>query len=495
MSRFHALIDLKAPPRTRVPLRRFVLTFVFMGVTGCASVGPDYIQPQLQVPADWRRLEQSGAAVDKQPLVAECAGWWRQLHDPVLDQLVAEALQASPDLHSAKAAVRLARARGTSAASGYYPDVSGAYSARRSRSSSETGSGATRELFSTGFDATWEIDIFGGVRRGVEAADADLAASVASFQDVQVTLVAEVVSTYTEYRTARIRLGIARDNLSRQQETLQLTQWRAQAGLVTSRDVEQARSSLEQTRAQIPSLEISSAEAEHRLDLLLGLTPGTLHGRLAMDRDLPKVPDRIAVGIPADTLRQRPDVRAAERKLAAETARVGVAEAARYPSFKLSGSIGLEALTMGKLGDGGTWSLLAGVTAPLFNAGRLRSQVEQQDAVREQALAGYEKSVLTALQDVENALVALARTRERTISLASAAEAARSAAQLASHQYRSGLVDFQVVLETERTVLSVEDSLASSRSAGVLAVVSLYKALGGGWSELPATPSTAKDVP
>jgi len=212
--------------------------------------------------------------------------------------------------------------------------------------------------------------------------------------------------------------------------------------------------------------------------------PGTLHQRLVAVGSLPVVPDTVAVGIPADTLRQRPDVRAAERTLAAETARVGVAEAARYPTFTLSGSIGLEALTVGALGNSGsaTSSLFAGITAPIFNAGRLRNQVEIQDAVREQAQVAYEQTVLSALQDVENGLVALARTRERGEALASAAESARNASQLARQRYGAGLIDFQSVLDTERSVLTIEDSLASTRADGVLALIRLYKALGGGWS-------------
>jgi len=337
--------------------------------------------------------------------------------------------------------------------------------------------------------------VFGGVRRSVEAAEADLEASVASLENTQVSLASEVALNYVEVRTRQILLGIARDNLASQSETLQLTDWREQAGLVSSQDVEQARSSREQTRAQIPALETSLAEAEHGLDILLGKTPGTLHARLSIAGDLPAVPDEIAVGIPADTLRQRPDVRAAERRLAAETAHVGVAEAARYPAFNLSGSIGLEALTLGALGssDAVASSLLAGITGPIFDAGRRRALVEIQDAVREQALVAYEQTVLVALQDVENALVSLARNRERVEALANAVESARIAARLARHRYSTGLIDFQSVLDSERNVLLLEESLASSRSNGVLALIRLYKALGGGWSPQAEVLTVYKD--
>ncbi len=476
---------------------RLLLMLAGLGLAGCAAVGPDYVPPATDVPAGWSRLDTASQPVTRADAPGDLSQWWQRLNDPLLSQLIAEALQASPDLRSAQARLREARARRTVAAAARFPSVAASGNARRSRSSEETGSGDSRNSFSAGFDASWEIDVFGGVRRGVEAAEADLESTVANLDNTWVSLASEVALNYVELRALQTRLGIARANLASQSETLQLTDWRAQAGLVSNQDVEQARSNREQTRAQIPSLETSLAESEHGLDLLLGRAPGTLHARLAATGALPAVPAQIAVGIPADTLRQRPDVRAAERKLAAETARVGVAEAARYPSFNLSGSIGLEALTFGALGNSGaaTSSLLAGITGPVFNAGRLRAQVEIQDAVREQAQVSYEQAVLTALQEVENALVALARNRERIEALAIAAESARNAAQLAQQRYSAGLIDFQSVLDTERSVLSAEDSLASSRADGVLALIRLYKALGGGWSHVTEASPLSKDSP
>ncbi|MBW8370946.1 MAG: efflux transporter outer membrane subunit [Thiobacillus sp.] len=466
-----------------------------LGLAGCVAVGPDYTPAAPDVPDGWKRIDAAARPVTHAAATGDLSQWWQGLNDPLLSQLVAEALQASPDLRTAQARLREARARRTVAAAARFPGVTASGSARRSQSSEETGSGDARNAFSAGFDASWEIDVFGGVRRSVEAAEADLESSGANLDNTRVSLASEVALNYVEVRALQTRLGIARANLASQSETLQLTDWRAQAGLVSSQDVEQARSNREQTRAQIPSLETSLAESEHRLDILLGRAPGTLHARLAATGELPAVPAQIAVGIPADTLRQRPDVRAAERKLAAETARVGVAEAARYPSFTLSGSIGLEALTLGALGNGGaTSSLLAGITSPVFNAGRLRAQVEIQDAVREQAQVSYEQAVLTALQEVENALVALARNRERVEALAIAAESARNAAELARQRYSAGLIDFQSVLDTERSVLSAEDSLASARADGVLALIRLYKALGGGWSPQAATRPVSKDA-
>ncbi len=460
-------------------------------LSGCAMVGPEYRAPANPAPASWFQAD-AAKDVARTDASGNLSRWWRSFNDPLLSGLVEQALQSSPDLRSAQARLREARARRTVAAAGLYPDVGASFDARRSKSSEETGSGTAQNTFSAGFDAGWEIDVFGGTRRGIEAADADLQATQAGLYDTQVSLAAEVALNYIELRTYQIRLRIARDNLVSQAETLQLTHWRAQAGLVSSQDTEQARANLEQTRAQIPSLERSFAEAEHRLAILLGLPPGSLYARMAANAELPKAPTAVAVGIPAETLRQRPDVRAAERRLAAETSRLGAAEAARYPGFKLSGSIGLEALAFSALGNSGAgaYSLLAGISAPIFNAGRLRAQVDIQDAVREQTLIDYERTVLGALGDVENALAALAKSREREQALAIATESSRNAALLARNRYSAGLIDFQSVLDTERSVLSIEDSLASTRADGISAVIRLYKALGGGWS--PASPIAGK---
>ncbi|MCC6556705.1 MAG: efflux transporter outer membrane subunit [Polyangiaceae bacterium] len=464
-------------------LTRSLVLLAGLGLAGCA-VGPDYRRPAPSAPARWSRVDATVKAVAHAGAPGDLSEWWRGLNDPLLSELVEQALRTSLDLRSARARLRGARARRAVAGSERFPGVTASASASRRESSRDAGGGAASDVLSAAFDASWELDVFGGVRRSVEAAEADLQSSAASLNDTRVSLVAEVARNYVEVRALQIRLGIARDNLASQSETLELTGWRAQAGLVTSQDVEQARSNREQTLAQIPSLEISLAEAEHRLDILLGKAPGTLHVRLAAGGGLPAVPFQVAVGIPAAALRRRPDVRAAERKLAAETARVGVAQAALYPSFELSGSIGIEALLQGALGGGGGAfsSLLAGITAPIFNAGRLRGQVQIQDAVREQARVAYEQTVLAALQEVEDALVALARSRERGEALARAALAARNAAVLARLRYGAGVIDFQSVLDTERTVLSLEDSLASARADEVLALIRLYKALGGGWS-------------
>jgi outer membrane protein, multidrug efflux system len=446
---------------------------------GCAAVGPDYKRPDDSLPATWHNTA-GGSTTNR---AEDISHWWKRLNDPLLDQFIGESLVASPDLLAARAKLREARARRELAGAEVLPSVTASASASRSKSSGQTGTGTTRNLFSAAFDASWEPDIFGATRRGIEAAQADLETSTASLDGVRVSLVAEVALNYVDLRAYQARLGIARANLASQTETLQIADWRNQAGLATALDVEQARANLEQTRAQIPALETNLAQTEHQLAILLGKAPGDLHERLAAPAALPQIANSVATGIPADILRRRPDVVVAERKLAAETARIGVATAALYPGFQLSGSIGLDALNPADLLTRAaiSRSLAASVVGTLFDGGRLRKHVEIQNAVQEQALVSYQTTLLTALKDVENALVALANSGQRREALSRAAEAAGNAATLARQRYASGLVDFQTVLDSERSLLSTQDSLASADAERVTALIQLYKALGGGW--------------
>lgn len=465
--------------RPRRLVRALASIAALVALAGCAAVGPDYRQPAPALPAGWTQSA-DGASATVVEGRDDLQRWWERLADPALTRLVVQALQANPDLRVAQLRLREARARRALAGAQRAPSVSASAAAGATRSSSA----ATRESYSAGFDASWEIDVFGGTRRAIEAAEADLQSSAATLDATRVTLAAEVARNYVEVRAFQSRLAIARSNLASQSETLQLTQWRAQAGLVSSLDVEQARAIREQTRAQVPSLQTNLAEAQHRLAILLGLPPAALLEQLAAVAPIPQPPAQIAVGIPADVLRQRPDVRAAERTLAAETARIGQAEAARYPSFRLSGSIGIEALSRDALTGGATVTraLLAGIAAPVFDAGRLRQQVEIQRTVQERAQVNYESAVLGALEEVENALAGFGNAQARRAALAEASDAARNAALLARHRYTTGLVDFQTVLDTQRSVLSTEESLAASEADGVLALIQLYKALGGGWT-------------
>lgn len=460
-----------------------LLPLASVALGGCAAVGPDYTAPEPVSPAGWHSGMNGGLSVHAMD-AESLAQWWHQLGDTTLTRVIEQVIAANPDVRSARASLREARARRAIAGADFFPTV-GTSVSRTHRNRATVGA-AGNDLYAAGFDASWEPDVFGGTRRGAEAAQADLEASAATLDAAQVSLVAEAALNYVEARALQIRLGLARNNLASQQETWQLADWRVQAGLANSVEVEQARANLEQTRASISVLERSLAEAQNRLAVLAGIAPGTLNEQLSRPGAIPVVPQQFAVGIPAETLRRRPDVRAAERRVAAETARIGQAQAARYPGISLSGSIGVESLAFDTLANGTVArSFVASIAAAIFDGGKRRQQVAAQEAVRERALIAYEKTVLTALEEVENGLTAFARSKERQAALRAAAEAARNAAQLARQRYTSGLIDFQIVLDTERSVLIIEDTLAVAQAEGASSVITLYKALGGGWT--PAT--------
>ena len=482
------------PRRACARTARWLALAALLAVAGCAAVGPDYARPELALPDRWSRAVDTvpasapdasvPRASQNEPQAGGLALWWRSFDDPLLVVCVEQALRGTPDLRAALARLAAARAQRESARAQLAPVVTAGASARYGA----IGDAQGVENYSLGLDAAWELDLFGARRRAIEAADADLGAAAATLAATRVSLAAEVALTYIEVRSLQARIDVARRNLDSQGETLQLTRWRAQAGLVGTLDVEQARANYEQTRGQIPVLEALLGQARHRLSVLMGLAPAALDAQLAAPAPVPAAPARIALAIPAAVLRQRPDVEAAERALAAETARVGVAEAARYPSLSLGASIGLEALTPSRLFDPGTTvrSLFASFAGTVFDAGRLRQQVEIRSAVQAQALANYESVVLAALEEVENALLAIAASRDRREALAAAVDAARNAALLARHRYASGLTDFQTVLDSGRTVRTLEDALASSDADAANAIVRLYKALGGGWSAAAA---------
>jgi NodT family efflux transporter outer membrane factor (OMF) lipoprotein len=345
-------------------------------------------------------------------------------------------------------------------------------------------------VYSAGLDASWELDLFGGQRRAFESASAQLAATEADLRDVLVTLLGDVGLSYIDVRTSQSRLTFAERNLEAQREVLDITRWRADAGLANVLDVEQARSSYEQTRAQIPSLQTALEQALNRLAVLTGQTPGSLTELLAERRAIPTAPLQIVAGVPADVLRRRPDIRAAERRVAAQSAEVGVATAALYPSLSLSGSIGLQSLSASDVLDGfRTDRVGLSLSMPIFRGGALRQNINVQNAVLEQTLATYDATVLAAYEEVENALTSWENEQRRHEALLAAVESARTAAELALVQYNSGLVDFQTVLTADRQLISLEDSLAISDGELTANLIRLYKALGGGWSVFPPAPS------
>ena len=320
----------------------------------------------------------------------------------------------------------------------------------------------------------------------MEAAEADLEASQEDLRDVLVSLLAEVALNYVEVRTYQARLAVAEENLEAQDETYQLTQWRYQAGLSDELAVQQARYNLESTRSQIPTLRTGLEEAMNRIAVLLGEQPGKVHEELKKPVPIPVAPLKVAVGVPADVLRRRPDVRRAERELAAQTARIGVATADLYPKLSLSGSIGLEALSLNDLFSSATKTVSGGsqITWPIFNGGAIRQNIEVQSALQEQALIAYEAAVLSALEEVENALVAYAEEQGRRDALREAEEAAQKAVELAQQKYQAGLTDFNNVLEAQRSLLTFQDQLAQSEGTVTSNLVRLYKALGGGWKSM-----------
>ncbi|KRC30892.1 RND transporter [Acidovorax sp. Root219] len=445
-------------------------------LSGCAGMAPrDAALPDTPVPTAWA----AGTTAAPGSAATSLAQWWQRLGDPQLTALVEQSLTANTSVRTAQAALRQARAQVDVQAAGLAPQVDASASAQRSRS----GNSGTGNNFQLGFDASWEPDVFGRVRAGVNASEADARAAEASLADVQVSLAAEVAVNYIELRGLQQRLVIARSNLASQSETLQITQWRLQAGLTTSLVAEQARAASEQTAAQIPALEASLAQSRHSLAVLTGQAPAALDAQLAASVAVPQPGDELAMAIPAETLRQRPDVRAAEQRITAALARVSQADAARYPDFGISGSLGLRALTLGALSGGSAVaaSLLGSISVPLLDGGAARAQVRAQEASLEQARIAYQAAVLTALKDVEDALVSLRGNRERLVRLRSAADAAGNAELLARQRYSSGLIDFQSVLETQRTLLSTQEGVATTVASLSADHVRLYKALGGGW--------------
>ena len=452
---------------------------------GCMTVGPDYKKPETATPVVWDSAL-GGGLTAVQPAAETMSRWWTRLNDPILSDLMEQARTNNLEVRQAEARLRQARAQRGAAKADLLPTLEASASGARTQSSEVNGERTTSSLFKNGLDASWELDLFGKKRRALEAADASMQASQEDLNDVMVSLFAEVALSYVEVREYQMRLSLTESNIATRAETYDITRWRREAGLTTQLDEEQARLSLEQARADIPSLNTSLQESKHRLAVLLGRTPGALNEVLAESRPIPVPPVEMAVGVPADVLRQRPDVRSSERKLAAQTAQIGVAKAARYPSFSLLGSIGLESLSWDNLYSSGarTAQAAADATWTLFDFGRIRRNIEVQTALQEEALGLYESTVLTALEDVENALVAYANEQTRRLSLVEAAKAGQTAFELARDQYSSGLVDFPTVLDMQRSLLTVQDELAASDGQVTSDLIRLYKALGGGWTSI-----------
>jgi multidrug efflux system outer membrane protein len=456
---------------------------------GCAAtVGGLPERSVVELPGAWS--VSSGAPG---PAAGALVHWWARFSDPMLERLEAQAMTANTSVLGARAALRQARALRDVDAAALLPTLGGSASAQRGSSnpSGIPGRRITSNSFQAGVDAGWELDLFGANRNALAASEATAQASAASLGDVQVSVTAELALAYIALRNSQARLAIASENLASQQESLQITQWRQQAGLGTVLDVEQARAAAEQTAALVPALQKGIDQQSHAIAVLVGEPPSSLQAQLAAATPVPLAGDDLALSLPAQTLRQRADVRAAEQQVLAAQARVRQSEAARMPDFSIRGSLGLSALALGTLTNGTSvvGSMLGSVTLPLFDAGAARARVDAQRGARDQAVQVYRATVLVALRDVEDALVALRDDRLRLARLRAAAGAAAVASSLAQTQYQSGLVDFQVVLQTQRTLLGTQDGLASAGADVSSDHVILYKALGGGWTPEPRDPA------
>jgi NodT family efflux transporter outer membrane factor (OMF) lipoprotein len=476
-------------------LRFFVLCLV--ALAGCA-VGPDFRPPEKAVPAGWDGQKavtplQSSKTI---PEPADLADWWQAFNDPTLSALVEMALRANLDLRQAEARIRQARAARVVAGAPLWPKVDASAIYERSASSSATVSSSGgvpsvatvapfRELFQVGLDASWELDIFGGTRRNLEAATADLQAAVEDRRDVLVSMVAEVGNNYLNLRGFQEQVAIARKNLEAQKKTAQITHKRFEAGFVSRLDVANADAQVATTESQIPRLESSAQAAIYSLGVLLGREPAVLVQELSRTLPIPPTPPEIPVGLPSELVRRRPDIRRAEAQLHAATARIGVATADLFPKFSLTGSFGFSASDIAKVStwDSKFWSFGPTVRWPVFAGGRILANIEVQDAVQEQSLAAYEKTVLTALKDVETALVAYAKEQEHRRSLTQAVASNRQAVDLAMKLYLVGKTDFLNVLNAQRALYVTEDALTQSTRTLATNLIALYKALGGGWEK------------
>jgi NodT family efflux transporter outer membrane factor (OMF) lipoprotein len=484
--------------------------FITVGITaslllaGC-MVGPNYAPPAVEMPATWAGpTTQPSAAVapadattqqTTKPSAAttqptDLSRWWTAFRDPALDSLIDRAIESNLDLKQSEARLRQARAARGVAASVLWPRVDASGSYRRAGSGSGDlnngiGGGGSRQsdLYQAGLDASWEIDVFGGNRRGVEAADADITSAVEDQHDVLISVIAEVALTYMDVRGFQHQIDIANRNLALQRSTLDVTRRLGAAGFVGKLDVAQSEAQVATTLSQIPQLEASQRQAIYALSVLLGREPGALLAELSTPGDYPRVPLEVPAGLPSDLLLRRPDVRRIAADLHAATARLGVATSDLYPRFSLTGSFGTAGVRPSSLTNlaNNFWSIGPSITWPLFTAGQVRSNIAVQRARVEEILAAYKSTVLTALSDVENALVAYDREQVRREALVDAVDANRRAVDLANTLYVQGETDSLNLLTAQRLLNSSEDALEQSDRTIRQNLLALYKALGGGW--------------
>ena len=470
--------------RRRGRPRTGALGVILLGAaTGC-MVGPDYARPPTATAPSW--LEARQGSVRSEPVASE--RWWQVFQDPVLTRLVDTAYRQNLSLRAAGLRVLEAQARRAVAIGNLFPQqqaLTASYTRTRASLNTPLGAVGSRDSdnWQAGFDAVWELDLWGKFRRAIEASDADLLGAVASYDDVLVSLVAEVAATYVRLRVLDERLTVARDNVRVEHDSLEIARARFEAGGTSELDVQQATALLKDTEATIPALGIAARQALDSLCVLLGMPPSDLGELIAGEGKVPEIPATMAAGIPADLLRRRPDVRRAEYAAMAQSARIGVSASDLLPSFQLVGSVGLSAEDAGKFFEGRSFQAEAGpaIRWPILNYGRLVNNVRLQDATFQELAVAYANSVLVAQREVEDALVGYLRGAEQVERLRESVAAAQRAVDLSLVQYREGATDFTSVLNTQQSKIREEDLLASTRGSVVLSVIALNKALGGGW--------------
>ena len=459
----------------------------FALASGCA-VGPNYEPPKVSTPSQWSSSLTGGETNGP----ADLAAWWKNFGDTNLDSLMTSAIHSNLTLRIAEVRVRESRAQRDVASGSLWPTVgsSGSFSRNRFGANSFPPLGALGvpldyNLYNADFDAAWELDIFGGTRRAVEAANAEIGAAEYGQRDVLVSLLAEVARNYIGACSYQQRLVITRYNIQVERQILDLASNRFQHGLSSDLDVQQATALLTATEAQVPSLETGFEQSVHHLAVLLDQPPRALRDRISAEKRIPLTPPTVPIGLPSDLLQRRPDVQRAERELAAATARIGVARADLFPKFSLTGIAGLQSISANNWFDYASryWSAGPTVQWELFEAGRICANVRVQNARQEQALDGYQQTVLTAIEDAENALTAYAKEQVRHETLVQAVVANERALELSTQLYESGLADFERVLDSESSLYTAQDTLVQSDQAVSQDLVQLYKALGGGWQD------------
>ncbi len=466
-------------------MKRTLIFFCMSGLvlSGCSSIGSREV-PKEAAPADWHSQPEKASVEAQTPEQAQRAAqipWWTELDDPLLNQLIQEAIQSNPDVLTAQSTIREARAYRKQARGALFPTVTASGGVGSSRNHDTD---VTTDTYSAVLDASWEPDVFGANRSALSAADAQELASQADYADVLITLSAEVATNYVALRGYQAQLAVTEDSLKTWRETVQLTVWQQMAGMVTQLDVEQAKRSYEQTLASIPSLRQNIIEAQYQIAVLLGRQPENLPNGLGKSAPLPLSPESVFLPMPADVLRQRPDVRAAEQRVISAMAQTDVAKANRLPSFALGGSLAWNSTNLSDLFSVGSLvsSLTAGVAQTVFDGGQLAAQVEIQQEVEQQALLSYQKTVLAALQETENALSNLHNSRETYKALERALNTSLLEEKLAIIQYEAGEANFTDVLDAQRTRLTLRKQSIEAQATELAQVITLSKAVAGNWA-------------